>query len=155
MRKLPERKSIWKAGAAFQTMSLRLAVKVAVWWRTVKAGSSRSQISSMRLNIALRLARSNSVSMAADSVFISALVHSCDCCCWPCGPCWPTIELIGSEKPALFDQSRIARVVGDPQQLARLDRIEGRHRPAFDEHLVVEFPLQARRHARTASPQAV
>ena len=30
MRKLPARKSIWKAGAAFQVMSLRLAVKVAV-----------------------------------------------------------------------------------------------------------------------------
>jgi len=30
MRKLPARKSIWKAGAAFQAMSLRLAVKVAV-----------------------------------------------------------------------------------------------------------------------------
>ena len=27
MRKLPARKSIWKAGAAFQAMSLRLAVK--------------------------------------------------------------------------------------------------------------------------------
>ena len=56
-----------KDGEAFQRMSLRLAVKVAFWCSTVKAGSSRSQISSMRLNIALRLAMSVSISMASES----------------------------------------------------------------------------------------
>src|SRR6185436_14507653 len=34
-RKFSARKSIWKAGAACQSMSLRLAVKVAVWCNTV------------------------------------------------------------------------------------------------------------------------
>jgi len=34
-RKLSPRKSIWKAGAARHSMSLRLAVKVAVWCSTV------------------------------------------------------------------------------------------------------------------------
>jgi len=83
--------------------------------------------------------------MAPDSVFISVLVHSCDCCCWPCGPCWPTIELMGSEKPALFDLDAVARHHGGEQGLARR-RVATRAEHAFrteSEHHVVGIHLVA------------
>jgi len=64
-----------------------------------------------------------SVSSVPQSLFISSLVHSLACCCWPCGPCWPTIELIGSENGALFDQSRTARLPSFSKICCQFSRI--------------------------------
>ncbi len=75
-------------------MSLRLAVN---WSRSGAArcrlGPRRSQITSMRANMALRLAMSVSTSQGGRQL-VHLLVGPFlpTCCCWPCGPCCATIE---------------------------------------------------------------